>query len=325
LARIVLVTPALAAANNGNWQTAARWARMLAGPHRVDVRTTWQGEEADLMLALHARRSAASVAAWAARRPGAPLVVVLTGTDLYRDIQVDDDARRSIAAAHRLVVLNDHGAASVPAEHRHKVVVCLQSARGRMSLADKPSRWLRAVVVGHLRDEKAPETVFAAARQLGLTGRSDIRIDHIGGPLDPQLGAEAARLMAEQPTYRWLGDRPHGEVRRRIQQAHVLVHPSRMEGGAHVVIEAIVSGTPVLASAIDGNLGLLGDDWPATFAVDDAKALAALVERSRDDPGWLASLRARAEVRAPRFSPDAECATLRALVARTLAEHGCSP
>jgi glycosyltransferase involved in cell wall biosynthesis len=224
-----------------------------------------------------------------------------------------------MALAHRLVVLNDRGAEAVPTEHRHKVVVCLQSCSGRQPFAAKPTRWLRAIAVGHLRDEKAPQTVFAAVR--ALQHRADIRIDHVGAPLDPGLGDEATALMSRTPTYRWLGDRRHAEVRRRIQRAHVLVHPSRMEGGAHVVIEALRSGTPVLASAIDGNLGLLGDDWPATFAVDDAGALCALLERSRDDPAWLARLQSRVERLALRFSPDAERRTLRELVETTLADH----
>jgi glycosyltransferase involved in cell wall biosynthesis len=64
--------------------------------------------------------------------------------------------------------------------------------------------------------------------------------------------------MQRIPNYRWLGALPHESTRRRIQAAHVLVHSSRMEGGAHVVIEAVTSGTPVLASRIPGNLGLLG-------------------------------------------------------------------
>ena len=92
-ARIALVTPALAAANNGNWQTASRWARFLAADYRVTVLPRWQGEPADVLIALHARRSAPSIAAWAAQAERRPLIVVLTGTDLYRDIDLDADAQ----------------------------------------------------------------------------------------------------------------------------------------------------------------------------------------------------------------------------------------
>ena len=103
-------------------------------------------------------------------------------------------------------------------------------------------------------------------------------------------------------------------MRRRIQTAHLLVHASRMEGGAHVVIEALRSGTPVIASRIDGNLGLLGDDWPAVFEVGDDAALARLIARARDEPAMLEDLRRRALARAPAFAPEAERAALLAIV-----------
>ena len=180
---------------------------------------------------------------------------MLTGTDLYRDIDTDADARQSLAVAQRLVVLNEVGPWRLPPALRDRVTVCLQSATPRRARA-KTTRHLRALMVGHLRDEKQPQTYFDAAR--ALAHRSDILFDHIGGGLDPALAEQARALAAQQPRYRWLGALPHAATRARIAAAHVLVHPSRMEGGANAVIEAVVSGTPVLASRIDGNVGLLG-------------------------------------------------------------------
>ena len=246
---LVIVTPALADANNGNWQTARRWGRMLSKAYRVRLAASWDGGDEAVMLALHARRSAASIARWRALRPAVPLVVVLTGTDLYRDIAHDASAKASLQMADRLVVLNQMGPRSLPRALRPKAQVVLQSCAARRILP-KTQQHLRALMVGHLRSEKSPETYFDAARM--LTTRADILLDHIGEALDPALGAQAAALMGANPRYRWLGGVPHGATRRRIQAAHVLVHPSRMEGGAHVVIEAVRSGTPVLASRIDG-------------------------------------------------------------------------
>jgi putative glycosyltransferase (TIGR04348 family) len=313
---IVIVTPALADANNGNWQTARRWARLLGAAYRVRLAARWDGGDESLMIALHARRSAASVAAWRAAFPARPLLLVLTGTDLYRDIDHDADARRSLAVADALVVLNECGVDRLPAALRAKAFVVLQSCRERRTLA-KPRQRLRAVVVGHLRDEKDPRTVFAAA--LRLAARRDIVVDHLGAALDPALGAEAAALAARLPQYRWLGGRPHAEARRRIQAAHLLLHPSRMEGGAHVVIEAVRSGTPVLASRIAGNVGLLGPDYGGYFEPGDAAALAALLERARDDADMLPALQAQVAARAPLFAPEAEAAALRRIVAALLA------
>ena len=309
---IVIVTPALADANNGNWQTAQRWGRMLARAYRVRLATAWDGGDEHAMIALHARRSAASVAAWRRLRPTAPLVVVLTGTDLYRDIQGDAAAQASLVAADRLVVLNEVGAASLPQGQQAKAQVVLQSCAARKTLR-KTQQHLRALMVGHLRAEKSPQTGFDAVRR--LAGRSDILLDHIGAALDDALGAQAVALAAQNPRYRWLGGLAHAATRQRIQAAHVLVHPSRMEGGAHVVIEAVRSGTPVLASRIDGNVGLLGPGYDGYFPVGDAPALATLLQRLRDEPAMLAALQRQCAARAPLFEPAREAAALHGLMA----------
>jgi putative glycosyltransferase (TIGR04348 family) len=307
---VALITPALAAANNGNWQTAHRWARMLASDYEVRMAQAWDGAAADVMLALHARRSAASIAAWA--RSGRPLAVVLTGTDLYRDVaQGDAEALQSLALADRLIVLHEGAPDDVPAEHRAKCVVCFQSTASRQALP-KTTRHLRALMVGHLRDEKDPRTALAAMRL--LAAREDISLDHIGAPLDSVLADEAQALMHAQANYRWHGALPHAVTLRRIQRAHVLVHPSAMEGGAHVVMEAVRAGTPVLASRIAGNVGMLGRDYLGYFGPGDAVSLAALLLRLRDDPAMLQGLRAQCDQRSPLFEPAREQATLKSVL-----------
>lgn len=324
--RIVIVSPALADANNGNWQTARRW-QLLLHPHRVRITQHWpDGPDAandTVMLALHARRSAASIAAWAQARatvqsdgsgnnqasaPG--LAVVLTGTDLYRDIQTDPQAQRSLLLAQRLVLLQERGPDALPPELRDKARVIFQSTSQRATLP-KPARHLRAVMVGHLREEKSPTTLFEAARLLAPT--EHILIDHIGAPLDAALAEQAQATAAACPHYRWLGGLPHEATRRRIQRAHVLIHTSRMEGGAHVVMEALRSGTPVLASRIDGNIGMLGADYAGYFDWNDAAALATLLRQCRHGK-LLAHLQAQCAARAPLFSCEAERMSLHQLV-----------
>ena len=312
---LVIVTPALRDANNGNWQTAQRWARMLSADYRVRLAAGWDGGDEALLIALHARRSAPAVAAWRQQRGAAPVLLALTGTDLYRDIAADAAAQQSLARADCLVVLNELGLRSLPTGLHGKARVCLQSCAARRP-GPKPARHLRALMVGHLRGEKSPQTYFEAARL--LAGRSDILLDHVGNALDPALAAEATALMQTCPNYRWLGGLPHGATRARIARASVLVHPSRMEGGAHVVMEAVCSGTPVLASRIDGNLGLLGEDYPGVFAPGDAAGLAAALQRARDDGAMLAGLGQACAVRAPLFLPERECQTLVGLVAGLL-------
>ena len=319
--RIVIVSPALADANNGNWQTAQRWQSLLT-PHDVRIVKTWPDPAArragaqpdDVMLALHARRSADSVAAWAARPAGAHgLAVVLTGTDLYRDIQTDAVAQRSLALAAQLVVLQERGPEAMPAELRSKTRVIFQSTPALAPVhKPPPSTQLRALMVGHLRQEKSPETLFEAAHL--LAGESGLFIDHIGEALDADLGEQARACAFACPLYRWLDGQPHAATRRHIQRAHVLVHASRIEGGAHVVMEAVCSGTPVLASRIPGNVGMLGEDYAGYFEPGQAQGLADLLRRCRDDAQWLAHLRAQCALRAPLFAPAQEAAALHSLV-----------
>jgi putative glycosyltransferase (TIGR04348 family) len=315
---VIIVSPALAQANNGNWQTAWRWSRLLAPHYRTRIVKHWQAgadEAAVAMLALHARRSSDSIAAWAQAHPGRGLAVVLTGTDLYRDIETDASAQHSLGVAQQLVVLQEMGPQRLTEVQRAKTRVIFQSTSARQPVA-KSTRQLRAVMVGHLREEKSPETLMAAARL--LRGRPDIHLDHIGEALDPALGELACQTMAECPNYRWLGGLSHEATRRRIQRAHLLVHCSRMEGGAHVLMEAVCSGTPVLASRIDGNVGMLGADYPGYFPWGDAGALAALLQQCREDmgadAGTLSRLQAKCELRAPLFEPAAERAALLALL-----------
>lgn len=325
--RVAIVSPALADANNGNWQTARRWQRLLAG-HDVRIVKQWPDAAAntprtanskahdplsrtdDVMLALHARRSANSVQAWHARYGQRGLGVVLTGTDLYRDISHDPLAQRSLALAHSLVVLQGLGVQSLPAEHQAKARVIFQSTGTRQTLPKTPSH-LRVLMVGHLREEKDPLTLMAAARL--MPPGAGVFIDHIGAPLDAALGIAAQVTQAQCPHYRWLGAVPHAQTLQRIQRAHLLVHCSRMEGGAHVLMEAMCSGTPVLASHIDGNVGLLGEDYAGLFEAGNAGQLAHFLLACRaptTGPALVAHLGHQCALRAALFEPQAERAAL---------------
>jgi putative glycosyltransferase (TIGR04348 family) len=313
---ITIVTPSLAAANNGNWQTAARWARMLRGPYRVRIVTTWQAGDAPpaLLIALHARRSAQSIAAFAAAHPQRPLIVALTGTDLYRDIAIDAAARRSLQLATRLIVLNSLGARQLPPQLRAKAAVVVQSAPPR-GVVPK-ARQFTIAVVGHLRDEKNPQLVWRVIE--GWPAAVPLRVLHAGRALDPALGRQARRVARRDARYTWLGDQPRGHVRRRVAAAHVLLHPSAMEGGALAVIEAVTAHTPVIGSRIDGNVGLLGARYPGWFAPDDADAARALLLRAATQPRFLARLARQCDRRADFFAPAREQRDLRRVVAGCL-------
>ena len=315
---VVIISPALSDANNGNWQTAKRWAQMLSSHYRTRIAKQWRAgldESDDILLALHARRSADSITAWHAKHGSRSLIVALTGTDLYRDILVDTQAKASLDSAAHLIVLQELGIHSLPKQHHAKTRVIFQSTSSRKTLP-KTDKHLNAVMVGHLRDEKMPQTLFEAARL--LKDDANIRITHIGAGLDESLAKDAIETEAICAGYIWARGLKHAQTRARIQRAHVLVHTSKMEGGAHVIMEAVCSGTPVLASRMDGNVGMLGGGYDGYFPVGNAAALASLLRQCKNDKAFLDHLSSQCALRAPLFSPAAEKAALLALVASAI-------
>ncbi|PIL42966.1 TIGR04348 family glycosyltransferase [Massilia eurypsychrophila] len=311
---VIIVSPALARANNGNWQTASRWAQFLRAHYRVDIVTEWTAADGapDLLIALHARRAAPSLAAFTQAHPERPSILVLTGTDLYRDIATDGQAQQSLLHARALVLLQDAGLALLPAALRGKAHVIYQSAPALAPYCHPAQRRGFSIsMVGHLRDEKDPLTFIAAA---ALVSDARAHMVHIGGALEPALGAAAEAAQASNPRYRWLGNLDHGAAREQLRRSHAMVIASRMEGGANVIIEAVTCGVPVLASDISGNRGMLGDDYEGYFSVGDAPALARLIERSIADADFYRRLRAQCATRAVLFDPAAEKAALLALV-----------
>lgn len=314
--RVLIVSPAVAQDNNGNWRTAARWQRFLSGVAQVRIAPTWDGGPYDAMIALHARRSAEPIARMADAQPRIPIALVLTGTDVYRDIEVSAAARHSLECASRLVVLQSDALSRLQPAHRSKARVIVQSATARQPRPSTQS--IDLVAVGHLREEKDPRALMDAARRLPADTR--IRIVHVGHALDPALGDEARATMAACPHYRWVGGASHESSRRWIARANALVHMSRMEGGAQVIIEAVRSGVPVLASRIGGNTGLLGESYAGYFEVGDGLAMAKAMERFATEPGFASLLAEQCSLREPAFRPEVERRLVRQLLA-DLVEH----
>ena len=297
--RIALVTPAGPGTRNGNRHTALRWAAFLrAAGHRVAVAVEWPpGAAADCMLALHARRSHASI-----KRFSGPLVVALTGTDIYRDIHQSAEARESLELADRLIVLQPKAAEELPRRLHKKVRVVVQSSSTR--LRQRPvAKSFRVCVIGHLRAEKDPLRTLAALDFISVP----IEVIHLGAALDPALTPKS-----DDPRYRWLGSVPHARALKWLASSHAMVISSRMEGGANVVCEALRIGVPVLASRISGNIGLLGANYPGYFPVEDEHALARLLTRAAADPNFYRSLKKHVAKLRGIVAPKAEARALRA-------------
>jgi putative glycosyltransferase (TIGR04348 family) len=315
--KISIVTPAAARSRNGNRNTATRWAAFLRElGHRASVEQQWSAEPADLLIALHARRSFDSIRDYAARWPGRPLVVVLTGTDLYRDIKTDRNAQQSLELATRLVVLQELGALELPPRLRRKTQTIYQSA-SPVPAPPRLSRSFEVVVSGHLRDEKDPFRAAAAAALLPEESR--IRVTHMGGALSPAMVKEAQAWMAREPRYRWLGELPRWRAMRILARSRLMVISSRMEGGANVVCEALACKVPVIASRVRGNVGMLGREHPGYYPLADEHALARLLLRAERDKAFYATLARSCAARAPLVTPARERASLERLVAEAMA------
>lgn len=321
MARIAIVTPARAGTRTGNLHTATRWAGLLrSAGHRVSIAVAWEGKRCDALVALHARRSHDSVARYRAAHPAGPLVVVLTGTDLYRDLPASAEARRSLDLADRIVVLQEDAKRHLDPPHRRKARVVYQSAAPRVARAPPANRF-RIAVIGHLRDEKDPFRAVAALAL--LPDRPALEVVQVGGPLDPALGAEAERWAAREPRYRWVGSVPHARALRELARSHLLVVSSRMEGGANVIAEAARIGTPVLASRMSGNVGMLGKRYPGYYPVGDERALAKLIARAADDGAYYRRLERALRARRSLFAPSAERAALLSVLREAM--HSARP
>lgn len=302
---ILIVTPFGAESGSGNWRTASRYAELLdrAGfATRVvvgdDLRPELQHAEAAIVL--HARRS--QRAARDLRAAGIPYAVVLTGTDLYGDLQGLEDQPETQSTSEALQDAQARRAACLETLVGAQAVIGLQSdACPRLhslwpkanqipcppcfsipqtvssGLAATPSPAyggasegpLQILMVGHLRAEKDPITgLDAFSMAFPQTGTAVLH--HVGGCREAAVcSAFEARASALQEKHQLSvvlhGPLPREAVWERFGTAHLFFHPSLVEGGSLVLSEAAAAGCPVLASRIPAHEAMLGPDYPGFF------------------------------------------------------------
>lgn len=304
--KIILITPAKKQSKTGNRTTALRWARLLRGMgHRVTVQSDWDGTPGDMMVALHAWRSASSIARFRQQFPGRPLVVALSGTDIYRfQHSHPEETLCSMDMADAMVCLHDLVYRAIPGTYREKLHVIHQSAVP-LTRARRPSvRAFDVCVVGHLREEKDPFRTARAART--MPAQSRLRVVHLGKAPNDDWAAQAHAEMEINPRYHWRGEVGAWRVREEFLKTHALVHSSIMEGGANVISEAVVADVPVIASDIDGNVGLLGENYPGYYPVADTETLCTLLQRAETEQDFLQLLKKHGNERKHLFTPERE-------------------
>ncbi|MDH3448775.1 MAG: selenosugar synthase SenB [Gammaproteobacteria bacterium] len=313
--KIHLVTPAKENSRNGNRTSAMRWAGLLrSAGHRVRIDTDYNGEPTDLVIALHAWRSAAAIRRYREASPEGPLVVALGGTDVNTYLKTDPQTTLdSMKMADALVGLHDLVAAELPPEFRRKLSVIRQSAKPLPRPRNPSKRCFDICVIGHLREEKDPFRTALAARLLPVESR--VRVLHYGKAHGPEWALQAEAEMRVNPRYRWQGEVSAGQVRQALLRAHLMVISSLQEGGANVVSEALVGGVPIIASDIAGNIGLLGRDYGGYFRVGDETSLAERIRRAEVDERFLKSLQRQGRALAPMFTPEQELSAWQKLLA----------
>ena len=321
---VLIVTPYGPETGSGNWRTADRHHRLLMQAGVAASIVVGEPTEADLSsascgLLLHARRShAAGMRFVRARKPYA---VVLTGTDLYADLQGHTSiawrqlAEQTILASKAVVGLQADACnclrgllpqappcVVIPQTSSFKVGA-QAGVHARLRASSAPPTRLHALLVGHVRSEKDPLTAYRAATMLAQAQQPlPVCLTHFGGVLDAGLDAQLAEFVcqARAPVQRE-GQVSHERVRQAMLEADLLIAPSRMEGGALVLAEAAAVGLPIVASRIPGHVGILGEQHPGWFEPGDAADLAARLQR------WLSSPSAR---QALLIASDAACARL---------------
>jgi putative glycosyltransferase (TIGR04348 family) len=328
--KIIIITPIRSSSRSGNGTTTNRWTRIWRElGHQVIASDKYDTTPADMMIALHAWRSFESIRLFRKLYPHRPLVVALTGTDIYEYLERDPGPTlHSLACADLLIALHELAHFQVPARWRRKVRIIYQSSPPLPRFVHRRSpRSFDVAVIGHLRDIKDPLRAAKAAR--GLPPNSRIRVVHLGAAKNAEWAAKAQAEMQANPRYVWRGDRPRADVRRLLGRARAMVLSSFSEGGANVISEAVTTGVPVLASHIDGSVGLLGHKYSGYFPVGDTAALTRLLSRIETSPKFLARLRRAVAQRAPLFRPSREKGAWRGLInelkAKSQSADGCRP
>jgi putative glycosyltransferase (TIGR04348 family) len=311
--QIEIVRPSRPNIIDGNVITAERWASILRDlGNQVSVRSRYSGTRVDLLIVLHARRSCASISAFRNRYPEVPLIVALTGTDLYKHFSASREVLKSLGTASRLIVLQRKAIAELPEPYRAKTWVIYQSARTADIKADPPGDTFVVAVVANLSPEKDPFRTAMAVRKLPLA--STIRVSHAGSPINERLEQRAKDEEKRNPRYKWLGGLTHDKTLRLIASSRLVVISSQIESGSNVLSEALVSSVPVLTSHTPGLVGMLGDDFPGYFPVGDTGELARLLRRVETDAVFYDSLKRYCGRAAWLVRPEQERASLQELL-----------
>ena len=246
------------------------------------------------ILHAHQALSPALAALLAKRlRPRYRVVVKVACSGAWSDFRLAQDRpmyRRRMAllrAVDRFVVLNSESAAELEAVGLGAGRTCLipngvdvrrfvpaepAERTGLRSRLGIPQGVPVALFVGRLERRKGVDILLAAWADLLRRGTPPHLL--IAGPGDAAAWGREANALGVRDRITFLGGRT--DVAELYRAADLLVFPSRAEGCPNVVLEAMASGLPVVATDVTGNREAVGEDGKAGLLVppEDPAALA---------------------------------------------------
>ena len=300
--KILVTSPFPLDGKSGNAVTARRIAGLLP-----DARVChgWDGESADLFIALHAHRSRHAVERFQAAHPQGRVAILLTGTDL-NDFPLDELLQIGLKVD-ALVCMHDQALKRLPEPLLNRAHVIFPSVQ--MSPRKTSPEPHLVTLIGHLRPVKNP---FLAVESLGDL---PLRLIHIGKALEDEEERHAKRWHESESRYEWLGGLPRDRTLDWLSRSWVTLNTSHSEGASNVVAEAVVLGVPVFATRIEGNVGLLGPEHLGLF---EPPELHAHMDRAFREPEFLDTIRLQQAKRRPLFSTAREATSWMSLAERVV-------
>ena len=289
----------------GSCSLAVKAALALSGlEHDVKIVTKFEKQKTEVLIVLHVWKSIQSIENYRKKYPVSTLVIALTGTDLYGDLRTHKNILSKLKWANRLVILQPFGLDEIPHRFHSKTRVIYQSNRLKSHAGLKQTQKFKICVMGHLRDVKDPFRTAHAVRL--LPPDSKIEVIHLGNALDKKMEMRAMEENQLNDRYTWLGGVTRTKALKILKGCKLLVHTSKMEGGANAVSEAISLGVPVISTKISGSIGLLGTSYPGYFETGNIKELAKLLEKTEQNESFYQLLYNHTSSLQPLFIPERE-------------------
>ena len=250
------------------------------------------------LIRVHFGTNCAIVARLAHRLGAPPFCIAYHGPDEF-DAPERWNIRGTVAEARFVTAISSFCAAQLmrwsdvadwPRIHQVRCIV----DTAQFNVAPMPGGPFRLCTIARIAPQKGLPLLLDALAQLSHPPGLDIVGD---GPGRPALEAQAAQLgLGDQ--VRFLGSRDGAGVRAALAAAHVFILPSFAEGLPVVIMEALASGRPVIASAIAGTGELVDAGCGWLVPAGDVAGLAATIALARDtDLAALAALGAHGRER----------------------------